>query len=387
MDQLLSLLELRQLNFVDVDCTESETESKLIKKFITRFFRTAKADDTLSSSFQISLALLQPEDPPLDLPSLQETALVVYEPPPTSIIPSSSRSLKPGAVQPLRASLFADTLSAAWRSALLFDLSSRSVIKRHMSTRQIYTASERLVLKKCSDLKVLFQFSGLMSPTTFPQRMRAMDLCQSFHNTNAGDVFGLAGGFVTATCDEVAASIFDSESAFNLHIKEQAAWAGGDLSSSNRKRKVTRTIARPNAHSRIDLRQKPAPPGAFFDGREFLNLVVWERISSIKIVVCYESTEHEDFPPSRDFVRATNRQYAELTEIRPGLTHLQTYFHTNLNGNVPTVFTNITVPKVRGSTMLDSFFSPSNPPPPPSILSWGLPAASRTSSTSSPSPR
>ncbi len=79
-----------------------------------------------------------------------------------------------------------------------------------MSTRQIYTASERLVLKKCSDLKVLFQFSGLMSPTTFPQRMRAMDLCQSFHNTNEGDVYGAAGGFVTATCDEVAAWIFDS---------------------------------------------------------------------------------------------------------------------------------------------------------------------------------
>ena len=361
-------LELRQLSYVDV-FAESESESNRMKHFVSSLFSQPTGDVLGTSILSYSSSLLLSTTLPVQQPDEQEPPLLLLTisaesrdpslsslpPPQHDLVPPSRPPSKPGKVVPIVSSLSRImSVRATWEAALRSDLSARTVIKRRMASKQQqHVAVENEAFNKCEHLKGIFDFTGLMTPTDFPQSLRAMGLCQAFYNTQAGDVYGQAEGVVEASCDDVAAFVFDNESKCRDLRSNRTAFSSGDGNRQNsgspmhnaERQDQMRTIANPNEHSRVVLRQKPAPKGAFFTGREFLNLTVWKRRSAYNIVIAIVPTEHADAPPSNDFVRAETLQYFELTEVRPGVTNVHTYFHSNLNGNLPPIITFHIVPK------------------------------------------
>jgi hypothetical protein len=260
--------------------------------------------------------------------------LAVYEPK----AESAPRPLKPNSIVPQNTLPAVSSASTKWDEALAHDVAAREVIKRHMRRAQSYTDEEKFVLENCSELKSLFRFKGLMTPVNFDQHVRAMGICQAFKGSaNQGDVFGSVEGTVFASCENVAWYSFDNEAHYHKAIKEQVAWTDKDQTLA--RENVRRTIAKPNEHCRIVFRRKPAPSGGIIDGREFLNAVIWKRVSATEIVLVFHPTEHEAAPRTSDFVRAENFQHVTFKEIRPGVTHIHTFFHANLNGAVPAMFT------------------------------------------------
>jgi hypothetical protein len=257
----------------------------------------------------------------------------------TSIVVKTTKH-KLSSVAPAPSSL-SDSVAAAWDSALLADTATMATTKMHMNSPQTYTRTELAAIKRVSELPVLFKFDGLMTPQNINSSVRAMGASQVFHNTYQGDVFGFSEVFVRAPCDDSVTFFFDNE--LDFHKLRDNVWVENrQMGDSGSMRK---TIAKPNDHSRIIYRKKHAPPGAFFAGREFLNLTIWKRVSPTKMLVVNTPTEREDVPPTDEFVRAWNSSFSEFTEISSGRTHIRTYYHTNFNGNVPTKFTHYAVPR------------------------------------------
>jgi hypothetical protein len=313
--------------YADSETEHEQDDSPLVHNLETPL---QSEDATVNHTVVTTVASPAPPD---------EAALIIYGPKPASYPPLH----KPDSVLPLSLTSLSVAVSA-WETALAHDNAARAVTKRLMNTPQSYSAQEVHAIKECSYLKTLFKFKGLMTPVNFQQFVRAMGQCLAFRNTYEGDVFGSAECFVSASCEDAASFSFDNELHYHTQVRELFAWNNHEQPLKSASASTRKTIAKPNDHSRIVLRRKPAPPGAIYEGREFLNLVLWKRISATKIAVFYYPAQHEDAPPSSDFVRAENYQYLSFTEIRPGVCHVQTFFHMNLNGNVPTVFTLYTAP-------------------------------------------
>jgi hypothetical protein len=280
---------------------------------------------------------LPAQDDVLPQEHLQDTSSAEQE---TSKVGKSAK-YKPSSVAPVLPSL-SDFAATAWDRALQADTATRATMKIHMNSPQTYTRTELAAIKRVTELPVLFKFKGLMTPTIVKSAVRAMGVTQVFKNTNQGDVFGYTEAFVQASCDDVACFMFDNELQFHNRIRENVGFGSGQLKNSDSMRK---TVAKLNDHSRIIHRKKPAPPGALYAGREFLNLVTWKRILPTKIIFAIIPTDYDDVPPTDKFVRAMNEQFIEFTEVSPGRTHMQTYYHMNLNGNVPTAFTHYSIPR------------------------------------------
>jgi hypothetical protein len=249
----------------------------------------------------------------------QETSVTIHggsEPGPSlsqsHTLFSLKPATKPSTVYP--ADWQADSLSSqstsaatAWDNSLLADRATRSSIKRALASRQTYTEEELTGIETTAELKVLFRFTGIASPTVRKEAIRALGVTKVFHNTNEGHVYGRLDGIVAASVFDVTAYLFDNESQFHNLINKTRGLSGkSEHVPGNANR---HTIAEPNDHSKIVLRKKPAPPGAFFDGREFLNFVTWKRVSSSKFILVYFPTMHDGAPRCDDFVRGSHSNY------------------------------------------------------------------------------
>jgi hypothetical protein len=266
----------------------------------------------------------------------QETAVVVH-----------GTAAKPSSVAPLPTSTLSLSISSAWDRALVADAAARSAIKLNMNTPQTYSTAELTSIRDAAELKVPFKlshkFPGIMNTTVIKQQMRALGHCVMLNNINGNDVYASAEAFVSGSVEDVASFVFDNEAQFHNSLRTNTGIniSGSEENSSN----MRVTIVRPNDHSRVVLRKKPAAKGALYGGREFLNLAIWKRVSSTKIILILCPTEHDDAPRSSEFVRGLNTVYCELTEIKPGVTHSKSHFHMNLNGNVPSVVTRYVIPR------------------------------------------
>jgi hypothetical protein len=216
----------------------------------------------------------------------------------------------------------------------------------HMNTPQTYTTSELAAISATASIADLFKSDGaikvLVKPTIISEPVRAISPCQVVQGASPGSIFGFAEGFVSASCNECAAFAFENDLQFHNSLRGNM---GLGASKDSNEGSMRTTISKPNNHSRIVHRKKPAPPGALFAGREFLNLITWKRVSPTKMIVSFNPTEHDDVPPNANYVRATNQQYVEFTEISPGRTRVRTYYHANLGGRVPTYFSHYVVPR------------------------------------------
>jgi hypothetical protein len=233
-----------------------------------------------------------------------------------------------------------DTLSAGgstdeatrnWLFDLNVDSQSRVLFASLLDTQQIYTKPELDAYANGKILAGIFKFSGLMSPTNMDSKLTSVDLCESFYNSKKGDCYGRVFSVVPGSPSEVLAFYVDSTSRFKSSDTKSAAF-----------REV---LAKPNEHCELIRRVKPIKGVKGLSGREWVENKFWKKQANGDLVMVnfpgdVDLSEHHD--PS--LVRAISAIFATFTQEGDSSTRVQFYYHFNLNGHVPAIFTHHAAP-------------------------------------------
>ena len=228
-----------------------------------------------------------------------------------------------------------------WLSDVAFDTANRDklVAKMDSPVAQVYTEEEENAETEGLAMISIFRFSGLMNSTSLKIDNSSILMNENFYNGHKGDVYGRVTAMVPCSSPQhVAAYLFNDFARSKSQDKERA--------------KLRMLIAEPNDHSCVTRRVKHVPVKGVAD-REFLNVMLWRKVSDDEMRVVFFPIEHDSVEPNPHLVRSTG--FTIITLCKHGSNTLAAmHYHFNLNGLLPVHITHNIGPTYMHNSIIEA---------------------------------